>query len=63
MCCLPSFASDPYWPKDGHVQVDSLREQQQFFIGTGSTEYTQPLEYDTLIDYGPLDAALKNLGG
>jgi NitT/TauT family transport system substrate-binding protein len=54
---------DPYWPRDGHVMIDSLRDQQAFYIRTGNTEYSQPLDIETLIDYGPLDAALKNIGG
>jgi hypothetical protein len=32
-------------------------------MGTGSTDYARPLDIQQLIDYGPLDAALKNLGG
>jgi NitT/TauT family transport system substrate-binding protein len=54
---------DPYWPRDGRVAIDSLREQQAFYIRTGFTEYSRPLEIEALIDYGPLDAALKNIGG
>ncbi len=54
---------DPYWPTDGRVQVDSLRDQQAFFMRTGITDYAQPLQFERLIDYGPLDAAFKNIGG
>jgi ABC-type nitrate/sulfonate/bicarbonate transport system substrate-binding protein len=54
---------DPYWPADGHVLVDSLRDAQDFYIRTGNTDYSQPLDIEKLIDYGPLDAALKNIGG
>jgi ABC-type nitrate/sulfonate/bicarbonate transport system substrate-binding protein len=54
---------DPYWPRDGHVVVDSVRDQQAFFIRTGSTDYAQPLEIEKLIDYGPLDAAVRKIGG
>ena len=56
------LAPDPYWPKDGHVLVGSLRDQQDFFISTKSTDYTQPLDIEKLIDYGPLNAALKDIG-
>jgi len=48
---------DPFWPKDGHAALDSLRDQQIFAMRTGSTDYSQPLEIEKLIDYGPLDAA------
>ena len=54
---------DPFWPKDGRVLVDSVRSEQDYFMSTHSTDYAQPLQIDKLIDYGPLDAALKNLGG
>jgi NitT/TauT family transport system substrate-binding protein len=54
---------DPYWPSDGHLMIDSLRDQQAFYIRTRSTDYSQPLDIEALIDYGPLDAALKNIGG
>jgi hypothetical protein len=43
--------------------VDSLRDQQAFYMHIGTTDYSQPLEIADLIDYGPLDAALKNIGG
>jgi NitT/TauT family transport system substrate-binding protein len=56
------LSPDPYWPRDGHVLVDSLRDQQEFFISTNSTDYTQPLDIQKFIDYGPVDAALKNVG-
>jgi NitT/TauT family transport system substrate-binding protein len=54
---------DPYWPRDGRVAIDSLREQQAFYMRSGITEYSQPLEIEALIDYDPLDVALKNIGG
>jgi ABC-type nitrate/sulfonate/bicarbonate transport system substrate-binding protein len=54
---------DPYWPKDGRVVVQSLRDAQAFYISTGNADYSQPLDIETLIDYGPLDAALKNISG
>src|SRR5579864_2974325 len=50
---------DPYWPTDGRVLVDSVVDEQRFFMANGSTDYTQPLDINKLIDYGPLDAALK----
>ncbi len=50
---------DPYWPADGRVLVDSVVDEQRFFMGNGSLAYTQPLDVNNLIDYGPLDAALK----
>ncbi|HEY1293895.1 MAG TPA: ABC transporter substrate-binding protein [Chloroflexota bacterium] len=52
---------DPYWPADGHVVVDSMRDQQAFYMRTGSTDYAQPLEIDRLIDYDPLESALKDI--
>ena len=54
---------DPYWPKDARVLVDSVQDEQRFFMSTAATDYQQPLDINKLIDYGPLDAALKNLGG
>lgn len=54
---------DPYWPSDGHILVGSLREQQGFYISNKLTDYAQPLEIERLIDYGPLDDGLKNIGG
>jgi ABC-type nitrate/sulfonate/bicarbonate transport system substrate-binding protein len=53
---------DPYWPQDGRVLVDSVADEQTFFMKTGSTDYTQPLDINTLIDYGPLNDALKAIG-
>jgi NitT/TauT family transport system substrate-binding protein len=57
------LAPDPYWPNDGRVLVDSLRDEQAFFIANGNVDYAQPMDVERVIDYGPLDAALKNLGG
>jgi len=34
-----------------------------FFMSTKSVDYTQAMDIQKLIDYGPLEAALKNLGG
>jgi NitT/TauT family transport system substrate-binding protein len=53
---------DPYWPKDGRVLMDSVADEQRFFMDNKSTDYAQPLDLQTLTDYGPLDAALKNIG-
>ncbi len=57
------MAPDPYWPKDGRVNLDSLRDQQAFFLDNKTVNYTQPMDFENLIDYGALDAALKSLGG
>jgi NitT/TauT family transport system substrate-binding protein len=57
------LAPDPFWPPDGRVNLDSLADQQVFFMNTGSLDYAQLVDFRKLIDYGPLDAALKNLGG
>jgi ABC-type nitrate/sulfonate/bicarbonate transport system substrate-binding protein len=57
------LAPDPYWPKDARVGVDSIQDEQRFFMSEKATDYSQPLDINKLIDYGPLDAALKNLGG
>ena len=54
---------DPYWPADGHVVLESVRDQQNFYISNRFTDYSQPLDFDTLIDYGPLDDAMKLSGG
>ncbi len=54
---------DVHWASDGRVNVDSLREQQAFLMSAGELDYSQPLDIEMLIDYGPLDAALKSLGG
>jgi NitT/TauT family transport system substrate-binding protein len=54
---------DPFWPKDGKVLIDSVRAEQDYFFGTRAVDYAQPLDIDKLIDYGPLDAALRNIGG
>jgi NitT/TauT family transport system substrate-binding protein len=56
------LAPDPYWPLDGRLKLDSLEDQQRFFMGTGSLDYAQPVDFRKLIDYGPLETALKNLG-
>jgi NitT/TauT family transport system substrate-binding protein len=53
---------DPYWPKDGHVLLSSVADEQNFFMSSKSTDYEQPLDLQKLVDYGPLDAALKNIG-
>ena len=57
------LAPDPYWPKDGRVLLDSVRDEQAFFMSIKSVDYTQAMDIQKLIDYGPLEAALKNLGG
>jgi ABC-type nitrate/sulfonate/bicarbonate transport system substrate-binding protein len=54
---------DPYWPKDGRVLLDSVADEQKFFMSIKSTDYAQPLDLQKLVDYGPLEAALKNIGG
>lgn len=51
---------DPYWPPDGRVLVDSVADEQRFFMAAGSANYAQPLDINKLIDYGPLEAALKS---
>jgi NitT/TauT family transport system substrate-binding protein len=54
---------DPYWPRDGRVLVDSVRAEQDYFMSTRSVDYTQPQDISKLIDYTPLDTALRTLGG
>jgi ABC-type nitrate/sulfonate/bicarbonate transport system substrate-binding protein len=54
---------DPFWPKDGHVLIDSVRSEQDYFMSNKSVDYAQPMDIQKLIDYGPLDTALKNIGG
>jgi NitT/TauT family transport system substrate-binding protein len=54
---------DPYWPKDGHLLLQSVRDEQDFFMGIKSVDYSQPMDIEKLIDYGPLDTALRNIGG
>jgi NitT/TauT family transport system substrate-binding protein len=54
---------DPFWPKDGRVLIDSVRSEQDYFMSTRSVDYAQPQNIDNLIDYGPLDTALRNIGG
>jgi hypothetical protein len=39
------------------------RVTQAFFMADKSVEYTQPMDIQKLIDYGPLDAALSTIGG
>ena len=43
--------------------VDGPRSRPAFYIRTGRTRLLQPIDIEKLIDYGPLDAALKNIGG
>ena len=54
---------DPFWPKDGKVLLDSVADEQKFFMANHGTDYAQPLDLQKLVDYGPLEAALKNIGG
>jgi NitT/TauT family transport system substrate-binding protein len=53
---------DPYWPKDGRVLLDSVADEQQFFMANKSTDYQQPLDLQKLVDYGPLNDALQRIG-
>jgi NitT/TauT family transport system substrate-binding protein len=59
---LIRLGPDPYWPADGHVVIESVRDQQNFYVRNKYTDYGEALDVDKLIDYGPLDAALKDLG-
>jgi NitT/TauT family transport system substrate-binding protein len=54
---------DPYWPKDGRLLIDSVRSEQDYFMSNKSVDYAQPMDIQKLIDYGPLEAALRNIGG
>jgi NitT/TauT family transport system substrate-binding protein len=56
------LAPDPTWPKDGKINVQSIEDQQSYFFTTKALTYSQPLDINRLIDYGPLDQALKNIG-
>jgi NitT/TauT family transport system substrate-binding protein len=53
---------DPYWAKDGKINVQSIQDQQAYFLTTGELQYSQPVDINKLIDYSALDQALKNLG-
>jgi len=55
--------SDPYWPKDGKINVESLQDQQNYYLLAKSVDYTQPIAFEKFIDYSYLDAALKKIGG
>ena len=57
------LAPDPYWPKDGRVLLQSVRDEQDFFMSNKSVDYTQPMDIEKLVDYGPLETALRNVGG
>ncbi len=56
------LAPDPTWPKDGRINVKSIEDQQSYFFTTKALNYSQPLDINKLIDYGPLDQALRNIG-
>ena len=57
------MAPDPYWPVDGRVLIDSVRDEQSFFMANNSVDYTRPMDIQKLIDYGPLESALTHIGG
>jgi hypothetical protein len=38
------LAPDPYWPKDGRVNLESLCDEQTFFLGNRSVDYGQPMD-------------------
>ena len=52
----------PYYDPDGRVNVDSIMEQQQFFIQRGSTTYRDPLDVRNFVDNSFLDYAVQQLG-
>ena len=59
------LAPDPVWPKDGKINVQSIEDQQAYFFTTKALNYSQPLDINKFIDYGPLDrfkSVLKSSG-
>jgi ABC-type nitrate/sulfonate/bicarbonate transport system substrate-binding protein len=52
----------PYYDPDGRVNVDSIMEQQQFYIQRGSTTYRDPLDVGVFVDNSFLDYAVQQLG-
>jgi NitT/TauT family transport system substrate-binding protein len=53
---------DPYWPKDGKVNLQSLEDQQNYYLQAKSVDYTQAVPLSQFIDYSYLDNVLKRIG-
>jgi len=53
---------DPFWPKDGRLNLQSLQDEQTFFLNNKSVDYTQPLPTDKLVDEQYITEALKQIG-
>jgi len=55
-------APDLNWPKDARLNRQSLAAEQQYFLDQKATNYTTPINLDSIIDESYLDAALKQIG-
>jgi NitT/TauT family transport system substrate-binding protein len=55
-------APDAYWPRDGRINVESLKDQQNYYLQNKSVDYSQPIDLSKVIDYSYLDAALARIG-
>ncbi len=53
---------DTYWPRDCKANLESLQDQQNYYLSVKSTDYTTPIPLEKYIDYSFLEAALKKLG-
>ena len=54
---------DPYWHKDGRVNLASLEDQQSYYLSVKSVDYSQPIGLASFMDESYLANALKRLGG
>ncbi len=52
----------PYYDPDGRVNVESIMEQQRFFMQRGSTTYREPIDIRNWIDTSFIDYAVQQLG-
>ena len=50
-----------YWAPDGRINIPSIAVQQTYYLANKKLDYTQPLDLNKFIDYGPLDTASKYL--
>jgi NitT/TauT family transport system substrate-binding protein len=55
------LAPDPYWPKDGKINRQSLEDEQSFFLHGGSLDFTDPISIDGIIDESYLADALQHI--
>ena len=55
------LAPDPYWPKDGKINRQSLEEEQAFFLANKGVDFARPIPIDRLVDERYLAAALQRV--